>query len=95
MGRGGGGPPEVRAPGHVDPAPTGSRLSSSSRFSAQRNDPSGKVKASVDELHPRRPGHDPRSCDTCERADALTTRWHERELRALRDRRRVIDLRES
>jgi hypothetical protein len=46
------------------------------------------------ELEPRL-GHDPSSCSTCVIAADMDRRWRQRELRALRGGRRVIDLRET
>jgi hypothetical protein len=48
-----------------------------------------------DELLPRRAGHDPTDCTTCQRAEALVASRRLRELQALRDGRRVIDLRDT
>jgi hypothetical protein len=45
------------------------------------------------ELLPRRPGHAAHDCTTCQRAEAMIASRRLRELQALRDGRRVIDLR--
>jgi hypothetical protein len=41
----------------------------------------------------RRRGHDAESCTTCQTVASMTKRWRERELIALRNRQRIIDLR--
>ena len=60
----------------------------------ERTEPDQSVNTGL-ELLPRRPAHNAGSCSTCEQVAGLERTWRQRELRALRDRRRIIDLRDS
>jgi hypothetical protein len=81
-------------------APTGGATTKSgldNRLGASdRSAPSGKgIKVGL-ELQPRRRGHDPESCSTCQVVAAISSRRLRQEVRALHSGRlRIVDFREQ